>query len=1308
MSEKYSYEDAHKLALAYFNGEEISASVYLNKYAMRDSDGDIVEPTPESMHNRLATEFARIDTRYDDSIDNTNQTAIYYNAMSQFGRIVPQGSVMAAVGNPYQTMSASNCVVEASPEDSISGIFRTAHNLAQLYKRRCGVGFDLSSLRPDGMTVNNAARTTTGAWSFADFFSEVTRKIGQCIAKGERVLTRNGLIPIEEVRPSIDSVWTKNGFIGVSNLFINGSKKIYKLQTSYGFSVRASEDHLFLTEEDGVLIEKRLGDFEEGDSVVLIPGAWRVGVGTDDLVCPEYVKKQYNNSNRLNEDVNLPRNINTDLAYILGLMYGDGGVEYDKFNEPLLISIACAHEHPAVQAQACKIIKRVFGIDASIRPGDGAVNKVTINSKLVCHWLKANSLLKEKSTKIRVPSSILKASSEIQMSFLAGFFDADGTNGKSKKGYSFSTTSFSFAKDIQIMLMANGIISKIHTEDRTSKEWRDLYSVAITGTHAQEALVACIDGGTFPAEKIYERFISKRDNYTTPYKAKSLGVTHNQYDFIPDNSHFVSATAYLKIKSAGEKLAQSGLLIKATVSSITEDGVEETFDLELPEEHLFWCEGFYVHNSGRRGALMITLDVHHPDVLKFTNMKHDLTQVTGANISLRLSDEFLKAVEDGTDYEVRWPCESKTPKISRKVSARRVWDAIVDSATKSAEPGLVLWNNAVRTLPAHCYPRFKSVSTNPCSEIILSASDSCRLISLNLTNYVNNPFEGTAQFDFDRFIADVAIQARMGDNLVDLELELIEKIITVIKDTGTTQEDVDQEIVIWQKLHDAGRDGRRTGLGTHGLADALAQLRIRYDSDAAIEMVDKIYRTFKETAYRTSVELAKIRGPFPEFNWELEKDNPFIKDLPADILADMAIYGRRNISMLTQAPTGSVAIISKLGNFSYFNVSSGVEPVFRIYFIRRKKVNPNDVGVRVDFTDVNGDSWQEYKQFSHNARAYLEKFGLDESAPLPEFFVNSDEVDWTKRIMIQAAEQKHIDHSISSTINLPAGTPNSVVSKIYMEAWKYGLKGVTVYVDGSRDGVLVTGDKQALKCENYLIGHYSQVFDKEGFDLWDAIASKLEDVSKELKEIAKAKSLAQGNFDWETADGISLPKYTKQDVLSWFTPIFDAPGQAFAPKRDKILDSETHKIRIDFGNGEPRNAYVTVSFFPGTKKPYEVLVIAPYFGLSEKDLQILELTARTTSMNLRHGVPIMFICEQLDKIGGQYIFSLPTNIARVLRTYAEEQQEEESKTSTIEDFDRKNAVPMEKCPSCGKRTYRKTGAACGNCTNEECTYSGCG
>jgi len=889
MAEKYNYEKAQKIAIQYFKGEEISTSVYLNKYALRDDDGSIIEPSPDSMHHRLASEFARIDTKYGLNFDE--QYSKYFSAMKNFGRIVPQGSVMAAVGNPFQIMSASNCVVEASPEDSISGIFRTAHNLAQLYKRRCGVGFDLSSLRPDGLPVNNAARTTTGAWSFADLYSFVTRKIGQ---------------------------------------------------------------------------------------------------------------------------------------------------------------------------------------------------------------------------------------------------------------------------------------------------------------------------------------------------------------------------------------------------------------------------------SGRRGALMITLDVHHPDVLKFTLMKHDLTKVTGANISIRLSDEFLKAVDNNTDYEVRWPCNSANPKIRKKISARKVWDVIVDSATKSAEPGLILWTNAIRTLPAHCYPQFESVSTNPCSEIILSASDSCRLISQNLTAYVVNAFEKSAHFDFDKFRADAALMAQMGDNLIDLELELIERIIKTIDETGTTQEDVAMERVIWERLHKAGHDGRRTGLGTHGLADTLAQLRLRYDSDEANAVVDMIYANFKEAIYGASVELAKTRGAFPVFNFDLEKENPFIKSLPEEMIENMAKYGRRNISMLTQAPTGSVSIISKVGEFDMFNVSSGVEPVFRVSYTRRKKVNPDDEGARVDFRDANGDSWQEYKIFSANAKAYLDKFGLSEDTKLPDFFVSSDEINWTKRIRVQATEQRHIDHSISSTINLPAGTPNSVIDTLYLEAWKQGLKGVTVYVDGSRDGVLVTGEKQALKCEDYLIGHYSEVFDKEGFELWNAIEEKYESISKNLKDLAIKRNTSLGNFEWDEAAGVQFPKMRKQDVHDTFAPLFSEPGRAFAPKRPKILESETHKIRIDFGNGEPRNAYITVSFFPNTRRPYEILIIAPYFGLQEKDLQIIELTARSTSMHLRHGVPVPFICEQLDKIGGQYVFSLPTNIARVLRTYTDEQSVEETETSDIDEFDRKNAVPLEKCPKCNKRTYRKTGAACGICENPACTYSGCG
>lgn len=792
-----TYEEALKQSLEYFNENELSASVFLNKYALKDDKGNIVEPTPFHMHKRLASEFARIDAeKYGE--DYNTRFNVYFKAMDKFARIVPQGSPMAAIGNKYQHLSSSNCIVVASPEDSIGGIFFTGTELAQLYKRRCGVGVDISTLRPDGMRVNNAARFTTGAWSFADYYSNVTRMIGM---------------------------------------------------------------------------------------------------------------------------------------------------------------------------------------------------------------------------------------------------------------------------------------------------------------------------------------------------------------------------------------------------------------------------------EARRGALMITIDVHHPDVIKFATMKQDLTKVTGANISVRLSNEFLKAVEEDTEYEQRWPCEG-IPKINQKVSARTVWKTIIESATNTGEPGLILWDNMINNLPSHCYSQFKTISTNPCSEIALAAYGSCRLISINLTGYVVDAFTPNAHFDMSAFYNDVSTAMQMADNLVDLELELIERIKKICEPGIETE--------LWDKLYKSGQNGRRTGLGTHGLGDTLAQLNIRYDSKNAISMVNDIYKTLRDSAYETSINLAKKRGPFPVFDWEKEKNCEFIQRLPQNLRDEMSIYGRRNIALLTQAPTGSVSILSKVGQFDRFNVSSGVEPVFRNSYIRRKKINNNDYDTRVDFVDIVGDKWQEYKVFHSNVKNYLEMHSLDDDVSLPDFFVTSDQIDWQKRIEIQATEQLYIDHSISSTINLPKGTSSDVVGALYLDAWKKGLKGVTVYVDGCRDGVLITEKKNNNT----------------------------------------------------------------------------TPTQQKAPKRPQTLSSETHKIRVDFGDGNPRNAYVTVSFFPNSRKPYEIFVVSPYQGLDEKDLQILELTTRTTSMNLRHGLPIKYICEQLDKIGGQYIFSVPTNIAKLLRQYDEEKAEGEKKPNG------NGQDSFSKCPSCKKRAYVLS-EGCGNCVNPDCLYSGC-
>lgn len=451
-----------------------------------------------------------------------------------------------------------------------------------------------------------------------------------------------------------------------------------------------------------------------------------------------------------------------------------------------------------------------------------------------------------------------------------------------------------------------------------------------------------------------------------------------------------------------------------------------------------------IGQDGRRGALMITMSVHHPDVEEFAAMKSDLKKVTGANVSVQLTDEFMNAVANDEFYEQRWPCKGK-PQIRKSVRAKKVWDTIIKYATETADPGLQFWDNATRTLPAHCYPEFKTITSNPCSEIFLSAYDSCRLLSINLTGYVRNAFAANAYFDLQAFEKDVRLAMRALDNLVDIEIDLIERI--------KNSTDSEREKEIWDKLKKSGHRGRRTGLGTHGLADTLAQLCIKYDSEQSLSMCDEIYRMLRDTAYDESVNLAEARGPFPAFNWELEKDNEFINLLPTSLLQRMKRVGRRNISILCNAPTGTVSLLSKCGEFNSYNLSSGIEPVFRLSYTRRKKINPNDKESRVDYVDKLGDKWQEYKVYHGNLRNFIEKYPNKE---IPDYFVTSDNIDWEFRVRLQGVIGQYIDHSISSTINLPRGTKRETVGKIYTDAWKYGLKGITVYVDGSKDGVLIT------------------------------------------------------------------------------------------------------------------------------------------------------------------------------------------------------------------------------------------------------------
>ena len=764
-------DKSREQSLGYFSGDELSANVWNTKYALKDREGNFVETTPDDMHHRLASEFARIESKFGGETALSEEKI--YSLLKDFRYIVPQGSPMMGIGNDYVKISLSNCVVVNSPEDNISSIIDSGKHLANLFKRRCGVGLDISNLRPEGTPVNNSAGTTTGAWSFADLYSYVCRMIGQ---------------------------------------------------------------------------------------------------------------------------------------------------------------------------------------------------------------------------------------------------------------------------------------------------------------------------------------------------------------------------------------------------------------------------------NGRRGALMISIDVRHPDVEKFVTMKHDLKKVTGANISVKISDEFMRAVEGDEDFELQFPINSDSPACTKTIRAKELWDTIVDSATKTAEPGILMWDNITNNLPAESYKSqgFQTLTTNPCGEIPLSAYDSCRLISINLKNFVKNAFQDDAHFDYDHFSQVATAGMRLSDDLVELEIEKLNGIIESC--------DTSDERDLWQKLKTACVNGRRTGLGTHGLADALACLCLAYDSEEAIEVIDKIYETLKVSAYMESVHLSEQRGAFPVFDWAQEKDNGFIKSLPRELQLLISKHGRRNISILTNAPTGSVSIMSQ--------TSSGIEPVFRNSYTRRRKLSHNEEHIEADFVDELGDRWVEYEVFHHNIREYLE---IMQTSEIPDFFVESDSIDWQNRVRIQSTIQRHIDHSISSTINLPKDTPPAVVGEIYRLGWKLGLKGITVYVDGSRSGVLVTEAES----------------EKEVFPQHSA-TKRPEELSCNIHH-----TTIQGE-KWIILVGLMDGK--PYEVMGGLSNLIEIPTKhtkGILIKHPRKTMNSVYDLKVGT-NGDSVRVRDIVKVFDNPNN---------------------SAFTRLISLSLRHGANIQYVVEQMQKDRDSDMFSFAKCVARVLKGY---------------------------------------------------------
>lgn len=639
------------------------------------------------------------------------------------------------------------------------------------------------------------------------------------------------------------------------------------------------------------------------------------------------------------------------------------------------------------------------------------------------------------------------------------------------------------------------------------------------------------------------------------------------------------------------------------------------------ELYSFVCR--HTAQEGRRGALMLTMDVSHPDIEKFVTMKQDLKAVTGANVSVLISDAFMKAVE----YDEEWPLVFNG-EVYRKVRAVDLWNLICTCAWKTAEPGIIFWDNYKKNMPLNYYPGFEIVSTNPCGEIGLSPNDSCRLITMNLKGFVENPFTTKAFFNFDKFKKSVHVAMRLMDDLVDLEIEALRK----IQDSSDTQEVKD----LFHAMELAAQKGRRTGLGTTGLADCLACLTLVYDDNGeARTVIDKIYRTLRDEAYRASINLSKERGPFPIFNWDLEKECPFIKRLPEDIKNDIQKYGRRNGSILTNAPNGSTSILAQLDG-------SGIEPFFSLSYMRRRKINHSDPNARVDFIDESGDRWEHYNVHSHCVAQWMKTHGITEVGKnYPVYFKTSAQIDKISRVDVQSLITYYIDHGTSSTINVPQETTVEEVKEIYERAARSGLKGVTVYRDGCRDGVLV---KQKSKDE------------KEWYRRPDTLPCDIYHVQIKDGEVFKKYIILIGlrqGVPYEVFGGMedSLQNVPKSSKKGWITK---------------------HRSR-----GKRNNRYSLMVEEGGEVYDLSGLLV-------NGDYNVIN---RLCSFGLRNNGGVNYLVDQLCKEQDSDMYTYNKVLARILKKY-------------IKDGERSS----RECPSCGEKKliYQEGCVVCNVCGYSVC------
>lgn len=677
-----------------------------------------------------------------------------------------------------------------------------------------------------------------------------------------------------------------------------------------------------------------------------------------------------------------------------------------------------------------------------------------------------------------------------------------------------------------------------------------------------------------------------------------------------------------------------------------------------------------VAQDGRRGALMLSVSIKHPDSESFIDAKMESGKVTGANVSVKIDDEFMKAAIEGKTYTQCYPIDSTEPLYSKEINASSLWKKIVHNAWKSAEPGVLFWDTIVKESVPDCYADlgFKTVSTNPCGEIPLCPYDSCRLLAINLYSYVVNPFTDKAYFDFDLFKKHVGLAQRIMDDIIDLEIEKIEKILEKVESDPESQEIKGTEINLWHKIMEKSGKGRRTGVGITAEGDMLAALGLRYGTEQATEFAEKVQRTLAIEAYRSSVNMAKERGAFQIFDWEREQNNPFInriKDADPELYQEMKQYGRRNIACLTIAPTGTVSLMTQ--------TTSGLEPVFMPVYKRRRKVNKEDETAHITFRDENGDAFEEFVVYHHKFIEWMKINGIDTTknysqeeidqivARSPYYKATAQDVDWVQKVKMQGCMQKWVDHSISVTINLPKDVSEDLVNQLYIEAWKSGCKGCTVYRDGSRDGVLISNDKPADKKADA-----------------NTVKGPCPCEQREVIE-TRPKSLEADvvRFQNNKEKWVAFVGLLDGRPYEIFTGLLDEDEGIMLPK---TVDCG-HIVKNIDENGNKR-----YDFQFENKRGYKITME----GLSEKFDKEYWNYAKLISGVLRYQMPLDLCIRLIDSLdlGSESINNWKNGVVRALKKYVQDGVKVKGKT----------------CPHCGAEAlvYQEGCLICTNCGTSRC------